>query len=571
MKEKQNKTISSISFKTSVASGLIILLLLTISSFVAIRLQKNLSDLMIQQLVSNEKRSLEEETGKLQDSLVRGMTVNLEICTGITGAFLYSYDQEKLKKLLASYLKLDGIIGFKALDSDGKAFGAAWKNPAITVGVEIPDTIKLDEILSIESEVIYENQKVGSVRLYYTNALVNMNIEKKQALTVKNIEGFRNIARKNIGKSVTTQVIVAVIIIIALIITIVACLKLFVTRPINNAVSMIKDIAQGEGDLTKRLFVKSQDEIGDLSGWFNLFVEKLQHLIKEVSVNARNINSASNEFSEISSQMTTGIGELSERSTTVAAAAEEMSSNMTFVAATLEQAATNVNMVATASEEMSSTISEIAQNAEKARAITDNAVSQTQSASRRVNDLSQAAKQIGKVVEAITDISEQVNLLALNATIEAARAGEAGKGFAVVANEIKALARQTAEASGEIKGKVQDVQLSTKNTIEEISNISNVVTEINEIVATIATAVEEQSVTTREIAENVSQASSGISDVNDNVSQGSSASQQVAKEISEINASTVQIAKASLNVKTNAGQLSTLANHLSEIMGKFKV
>ncbi|MCP4719529.1 MAG: methyl-accepting chemotaxis protein [Desulfobacteraceae bacterium] len=571
MKEKQNKMISSISFKTSIASGIIILLLLTVSSFVAIKLQTNLSNLMINQLVTNEKKSLEEETGKLKNSLVRNMGINLEICSSITGSFLYNFDQEKLNKLLGDYLKLDGIVGFKVLDADENAFGAAWKNPKIATGVEIPDNVKLNQDLSIVSDVIHDNEKIGSVRLYYTNKLVNANIEKQEALTLENISGFRHIAKENINKAITTQIIVAAIIVIALIITIVACLKMFVTRPINNTVSMIKDVAQGEGDLTKRLEIKSKDEIGDLSLWFNLFIDKLQGLIKEVSVNAATIDSSSDEFSKISSHMTTGIDQLSGRATTVATAADEMSSNMTSVAGAMEEAATNVNMVATASEEMSSTISEIAQNAEKARSITDNAVSQTKSASQQVNELGEAAKQIGKVVETITDISEQVNLLALNATIEAARAGEAGKGFAVVANEIKDLAKQTAEATGAIKERVQGIQSSTDGTVGEISNISNVVIEINEIVATIATAVEEQSVTTKEIAENVAQASTGIGEANENVAQGSSASQKVAQEISEINASTDQMADSGLNVKSNAEQLSTLANHLAEIMGKFKV
>lgn len=571
MEKKQNKIMYSILFKTSVVSGLIILLLLTISSVIGIQLQTNLSSLMINQFVTNEKKSLEDETDKLKESLVRGMKINLEICSSITKSFLYNFDQDRLSKLLASYLQLDGIVGFKVLDGEGKPFGAAWKDSKINTGIQIPDTVKLDNDLSIVSDVIQEGEKMGSVRLYYTNKLVNTNIEKKDTLTRENIEGFRGIAKESINKSVTIQIAVSIVIIIALIITIAACLKLFVTRPINSTISMIKDIAQGEGDLTKRLVIKSKDEIAELSGWFNLFVEKLQELIKEVSVNADTIDSSSDEFSKISNHMTTGIEELSGRSTTVAAVADEMSSNMTSVAAAMEQAATNVNMVATASEEMSSTINEIAQNAEKARSITDSAVSQTQSASNQVNELGEAAKQIGNVVETITDISEQVNLLALNATIEAARAGEAGKGFAVVANEIKDLANQTAEASGAIKERVQGIQTSTDGTVAEISNISNVVMEINEIVATIATAVEEQSVTTREIAENVSQASAGITEVNENVSQGSSASQQVAQEIAEINGSTAQMADAGLNVKSNADQLATLANHLSQIMGKFKI
>jgi len=571
MEQKSSPLKGSIAFKTSFASGIIILILLAISSFIAIQLSSGLADKMIDRFVGTQKMALEDESAKMKESLVANMKVNLEICTSVTRSFLYNFDQEQLYKLLASYLKLDGMVAIKVLDAEGNPFGAAWKTPEITTGDTLPDTVAVDENLSIVSDAMHEGEKVGSVRLYYTNDLLNKVILDKEAHTQEAITSFQSIAKENISNGITTQVIVSIVIIIALIVTLVVCLQIFVTRPIKNTISMIKDIAQGEGDLTKRLDVKTKDEIGELSTWFNQFIEKLQDLIKEVSENANTIDQASSGFTKLSAGMNTGVDDLSARSSSVATAADDMSANMTSVAAAMEEASTNINMVATASEEMSSTINEIAQNAEKARSITDNAVTQTQNASQQVNELGQAADQIGKVVETITDISEQVNLLALNATIEAARAGEAGKGFAVVANEIKDLANQTAEASGAIKDQIQGIQASSNGTVEVIANISQVVTEINSIVATIATAVEEQSATTREISENISHASTGIVEVNENVSQGSAASQQVAGEIAEITDATNGLSSSSQEVKTNADQLSVLGDRLSELMGKFKV
>ncbi len=571
MEKKESRRRSSIAFKTSFACGIIILILLAISSFIGIRLQSGLAGSMIDQFITTQKTALEEESVQMKKSLVANMTVNLEICTSVTRSFLYNFDQEQLYKLLSSYLKLDGMVAIKVLDADGNPFGAAWKSTEITTGDTLPDTVKVDENLSIVSDAVHENEKVGSVRIYYTNDLVNKIIKDQEAQTQESIATFQGIAKAKIGQSITTQLVVAVVIIIALIVTLVVCLQMIVTRPINQTVSMIKDIAQGEGDLTKRLSVKTRDEIGELSHWFNQFIEKLQDLIKEVTENATTVDKASTGFTQLSDSMNTGVEGLASRASSVAGAADNMSTNMTSVAAAMEEASTNINMVATASEEMSSTINEIAKNAEKARSITDNAVTQTQSASQQVNELGDAANQIGKVVETITDISEQVNLLALNATIEAARAGEAGKGFAVVANEIKDLANQTAEASGAIKGQIQGIQTSTNGTVEEISSISEVVMEINTIVATIATAVEEQSATTSEIAENISQASSGIDEVNNNVSEGSAASQQVAQEITEITEATDGLSSSSQEVKTNADQLSVLGDRLSELMGKFKV
>lgn len=562
---------TSILFKTSSVCGIIILILLAFNSYLAIQLESTLTDNMIQVFSSNQKTALEKATVRMKTSLETDMKVNLEICTSVTRGFLYNFDQEELFKLLSSYLKLDGIVAIKVLDADNNPFGAAWKTPAITMGEALPDTAPVDENLSIVQDALQDGNKVGSVRLYYTDALVKENIKDREANTQEQIQAFKTMAQKNIETGIKRQIAIAAVIIVALIVTLVICLKIFVIRPINGTVAMIRDIAQGEGDLTRRLRSGSQDEIGELATWFNRFIENLQNLIREVSDNATTINQASTEFSTLSESMNSQVEGLSDRSVTIARAADDMSSNMTFVATAMEEASSNITIMATASEEMSSTINEIDQNAEKAKNITNNAVSQTRQAADEVNELGEAAETIGKVVETINDISKQVNLLALNATIEAARAGEAGKGFAVVANEIKGLANQTSEASDAIKDQILGIQNSTGKTVDAIAGISGIVSEIDTIVATIATAVEEQTAATREISENIARTSAGIMEVNENVSQGSSASQEMAGNIGEIKESAVSLSSSSHNVKANADNLSELGDHLAELMGKFKV
>ncbi len=344
-----------------------------------------------------------------------------------------------------------------------------------------------------------------------------------------------------------------------------------VVGPIRNIIEMLKDIAQGKGDLTKRIDANSGDETQELATYFNKFIENIQSMISEIKSDTGTLTGSSSALVDISDQMNSAAEDTSGRAGSVAASSEEMTANMTSMAAAMEEASTNINMVSSAAEEMTSTINEIAQNAEKARSITMDAVSQAEHATNQVDELGVSAKEIFTVVETITDISSQVNLLALNATIEAARAGEAGKGFAVVANEIKDLASQTSQASNAIKERVSGIQTSTEGTIKEISNITRVVTQINEIVSTIATAVEEQSVTTKEIAENVSQASLGIGEVNENIAQGSVASQGVSQEIAQVTQSSAQMADSSSQVKEKANGLSGIAGTLAEMMGRFKV
>lgn len=344
-----------------------------------------------------------------------------------------------------------------------------------------------------------------------------------------------------------------------------------ISAPINAVVEGLKDIAQGEGDLTRRLVVSSEDEIGSLATWFNIFIEKIHIMIRDVSGGVETLSISSSSLAGVSTRMNEGIRNVRVKSSAVASASEEMSSSMNSVAAAMEESAANTNMLATASEEMSSTINEIARNAERARSVSGSASHRAMDASSRIDQLGVAAKSIGKVVETITDISDQVNLLALNATIEAARAGDAGKGFAVVANEIKELARQTAEATKDISEKVGDIQSTTSITVNEINEITTVIAEVNEVVNTIAAAVEEQSAATTEIAGNVAQVSSGIQEVNVNVNQSSAAAALITRDITGVNDSMAEMSDNSSKVDGSAHDLSGLAEQLRAMVGQFKI
>ncbi|MBN1848799.1 MAG: methyl-accepting chemotaxis protein [Deltaproteobacteria bacterium] len=344
-----------------------------------------------------------------------------------------------------------------------------------------------------------------------------------------------------------------------------------ITKPVNQVVENLKDIAEGEGDLTSRLKITSNDETGELARWFNLFLDKIQNIIKDITNNMGTLNTSSQHLAQLSGRMSSVANEMSTKSTMVAAAAEEVSINVNSVAASVEQASVNVGMVASSTEEMTSTIDEIAKNSEKARVIAAEVAANTQQVNDSAQGLGKVAQDIGKVTETITEISEQTNLLALNATIEAARAGEAGKGFAVVANEIKELARQTAEATLQIKAQIEGIQGSADDTIKEIENITRSISEVNEIVSAISASVEEQSVTTKEIAQNISQASSGISEVSNSSSQSSMIVSEIAKDIAGLNQFATDISEGSTEVDSNSKDLSALASQLNGLVGRFRV
>ncbi len=379
-------------------------------------------------------------------------------------------------------------------------------------------------------------------------------------------------AKEELSRSIKTAgintLLISILVILALVI-----LGVVITRgiiqPISQTVDMLKDIAQGEGDLTKRLNIKNEDEMGELSRWFNTFIEKIHAIIQSISDNSGRLNHTAGELSKMAERLGQTADDTSAKTNSVSAAAEEMSVNMNNVAASAEETSSNVNTVTIAAEEMTKTISDIKHSTENTMAVTSNAVTKAKETSRKVTAFGEIVKEVGKITETISDISAQTNLLALNATIEAARAGEAGKGFTVVANEIKDLAYQTEKATSEIKSKIDNIQSSSVETTREIEEISTVINEVNDKVAQITRAIEAQSGITGQIADNVLNASKGIQEVTDNISQSSLVSSEIAKDIADVRAAAEQISESGSKLQDRAGALNGLSTALGDMVSQF--
>jgi methyl-accepting chemotaxis protein len=345
-----------------------------------------------------------------------------------------------------------------------------------------------------------------------------------------------------------------------------------IAGPLAKAVSQLDQVAKG--DLTHDVAPEDTargDEIGLLSRALESMSVNLRGVLKDVAGGVQVLSSSSAELSASSGHMSAGGRQASDKASAVAAAAEEMNVNVNSVAAGMEQTTTNLASVASATEEMTATIGEIANNSEKARRITEEATRQAARISEQMNHLGQAAHEIGKVTETITEISSQTNLLALNATIEAARAGSAGKGFAVVASEIKELAQQTAAATEDIKSRIAGVQSSTAGGIAEIGKVSQVIREVSDIVGAIAAAIEEQATVTKDIARNIGEATTGVRDANARVSESSQVTRSIAQEISGVDQATRSMADGSDEVRSSAADLSRLAEVLQATVSRFQL
>jgi methyl-accepting chemotaxis protein len=343
------------------------------------------------------------------------------------------------------------------------------------------------------------------------------------------------------------------------------------SKPLNNTVAALKDIAMGNGDLTRRLGANTRDEVGEIARYFNMFAGNLQAMIRNINTSSNTVASSATDLSTVSTQIAANAEEMSTQTSTVASATEEATANINSISAAADKMSSSANSVATAIEEMSASLTEVSRNCQKELQIAAVANSHAKHSKDVMDQLGTAAKTIGKVVEVINDISDQTNLLALNATIEAASAGEAGKGFSVVANEVKELAKQTAQATHEIQKQVEDMQSNTESAVKAIESVAKVIEEVNVISQTIVSAVEEQSTTINEISRNVSGVNSGAQEVSKNVAESATGLSEVASTIDGVNAAVADTAKGIAHVKTSADELSKLSRELKVLLGHFKI
>jgi methyl-accepting chemotaxis protein len=344
-----------------------------------------------------------------------------------------------------------------------------------------------------------------------------------------------------------------------------------IVRPIRRTVSVLRRISHGDGDLTRRLEVKTQDEVGTLGKEFNLFADNIAGLVRDIMKSSQSLHQVVVSLGQSAEAVSSEAESLSQSADKNSRATDDISQTIGKTTAHTITAVERSNSIAAAIEQMNITIRDIAQNMERSLSQTREVVTAFGESMESLQGLGQAANGISDVTEMIQEISEQTKLLALNATIESARAGEAGKGFAVVANEVKELAKQTGIATESIRTKVEDMQQQTHHTADRIGRMREIIEHLNDMVTQTASSVEEQSITMQDIAKNSVNVAGSIEETRTSMEQTHEHVQLMQADMEGLNQSSSDLSKRGDDLEGVSKKLEDVEKGLRQLVGVFKV
>ncbi len=484
--------------------------------------------------------------------------------------------------------KLTEIVNARKVTKDGKSF-LIDANGLYIINQDTSKVMKSNILKDLNlDKSILEKQGIKFRDSIYIAVISVPNTPSWYLVSVGSLKSLDKMDLRSV------LIVIAISILVAIVVSFVLGNR--ISKGINVVIKGIKQVSSG--DLTGRLKIKSNDEIGEMSKRFNEFLDLLQRFMKKVSDDANSFSETAGRLTEVSNSLEHGSEKTVSQSTSIASAMEQMSANINAMASGTEEASlnahevtntteqmaaninamangaeqasnnaskvtesakqmsANMNAIAAAIEEMSVSIRQIAGNAGDARKITGDAISKSGDATKVMDKLGMAAKEIGKVTILIKKIADKTSLLALNATIEAASAGDAGKGFAVVANEIKELAQQSANNANDIAIKIENIQAGTGEATVVINHVSEIIAQINQSVEAITGHIEQQTKVSNEISSNVSQ-------TNTEAKQVASAIGEVAKSANEIASNVTQASAGAKRVVSAIGEVAKGANDVS--------
>jgi len=429
-----------------------------------------------------------------------------------------------------------------------------------------------------EIQLFYQNETLAY--LGQVSSIINQFIQE--------VEKEQIVLEQESLQVVNTMKIVVATVIILLSFTILFMVSMFLrgmVKPVRDTVDMLKDIAEGEGDLTRRLHAATKDEIGELAYWFNQFIEKVQDIVAKVSDNATAVASTSKDLSEISEETTKATNQIASSIEQVASGTESQLHSTEETAKAMEEMAKGLEHIAETTGVVAEESNKTAKEAEKGNETVSKAVTQMDLISESVREtasivklLGDRSQEIGQIIEVITDIAEQTNLLALNAAIEAARAGEHGKGFAVVADEVRKLAEQSKNSSEQIIHLIREIQEDTHCATDAMEGVTNevdlgakVVNDTGETFQKIYHASKRVDDQIQEVSAIFEQMSASSEEVSATVQEMTRIAQESSANAQNVASATEEQLASMEEITASTETLSKMASDLQELVKRFKV
>ena len=493
---------------------------------------------------------------------------------------LINFEIEKAKKNIETLLAENPAISWIEFvtsenPSDDEIFSRG-NHLSGNMQKEFSHTIKDDfNYLTVTLQVNLESMEAISRIEEMFSEIISKNNEVVTGITSQQKNAIDEINRSSSSLSLKAQKImnVKLIAIMSFTFIIVASLVFFIAgsivKPILRSVQFAEQIAKG--NFSETIKSDRKDELGILTRSLNEMVSSLSKIFNELKENAMLLSSSSKNLSEVSDNLSSVSKKTDTNAKSVYDAAQTMNANIDDVKKATQLAATNIDVIVNSTDEMNTIIATSVKASEGMKEISSHAFGCGQTVLQTTNTLGESAKSITQITETITDISESTNLLALNATIESARAGEAGKGFAVVANEIKDLAQKTTEATMEIKQHVQGIQNSTKQVLEEISEITQLIDNVDKRADSMVESLGVQSGKTGEISDNISSVLVGIKEITDRITENAVFSTRITEQSGILTRESAVTSRESLNVKGKSDELNEIASKLFHTVEQFQL
>ena len=536
------------------ACGIVAVFLL-LGSIALILAERRWEQMLFEAYRTEIQHALEDREAEERALLEKNLYFNMEVLSQVINDALFDFDFEAVKLALGPYMRYPEIVAIQVLDENGEKIAAAWKTEKLASGEKLPETFAVDATLSFQHDVLLDEDVVGQIQVYYSDAPLRSKIQTIRDAEAEKEQAFRAESQTRFLRKIFWQISGMFCILLALMLCLIIILKKLVLKPLQQLSKASHELAGF--DLTVQIEVAETNEIGGLcadintmADWFRTVLSKVQHVGSQVA-------SSSNELSATAKQQEVTMGSQLESTRHVQASAGEISELATTLVESMRQVGERLQEAAGLANKSQSGVSQM----ETAMQQLEDA---SKSISHKLENINEKAEKISTVVTTIDKVSEQTNLLSLNAAIEAEKAGEYGRGFAVVAREIRRLADRTAVSTLDIGKMVQEMQSAVSSGIMEmdkfISEVRNSAGEVETIGAQL-----------KRIIEGVQILAPGFERVNEAMGEQSGHTRKINKAMQNLSEEMRQTKMSLQETYQAIGQLNEAAQELQTEVSRFKV